>query len=301
MSSAASAPAAVPAPRTVSRERLFALVGVAVFCALAFVAVYLLAQTDTGRRIDDVAVNGGAVIGSRQFGAANHLLNAITTTSLAVIIVALVGVAVARRRPWLALCAAISIGGAVSLAQLMKRTLPQTDLAHYLDGLRFPSGHATIALSVGLAAVLIAPATRRRPVAIVAVLFAAAVGICAVAAGWHRASDVAGGFLLATGWTAAVAAVTLAASPHELGREHREVHSAGLHRFALALPVVAILIVVAGVGAAIIGHDAGRLRFIDVTPNFVAVAAGIAALATLSVAALVGSLGVLRDRVAPPL
>ena len=300
MSSTLSAPAAAHAPLPASRERLVALVGLAGFCALAFAAVYLIARTDTGRRIDDVAVAGGAVIGSRQFAAANHLLNAITTTSLAVIIVALVGVAVARRRPWLALCAAISIGGAVSLAQLMKRVLPQADLAHFLDGLRFPSGHATIALSVGLAAVLIAPARRRRPVAIVAVLFAAAIGVCAVAAGWHRASDVAGGFLLATGWTAAVAAVTLAVSPRELRREHRERHSPDLHRFARALPVVAILIVVAGVAAAIVGHDAGRLRFIDVTPNFVAVAAGITALATLSVAALVGSLGVLRDRVAPP-
>ena len=286
--------------RSASRERLVALAGLALLCVVGFVAVYLVARTDAGRRIDDVAVAGGSVIGSRQFAAANHLLNTITTTSLALIIVALVGVAVARRRPWLALCAAVSVGGAVSLAQLMKRVLPQADLAHYLDGLRFPSGHATIALSVGLAAVLIAPARRRGPVAIVAVLFAAAIGICAVAAGWHRASDVAGGFLLATGWTAAVAAVTLAASPRELRREHRERHTPDLHRFAQALPLVAMLIVTAGIAAAIIGHDAGRLRFIDVTADFVAVAAGITALATLSVAALVGSLGVLRDRVAPP-
>ncbi len=300
MSFTADAPVTVRARRRVSRERLLALVGLAAFCALAFAVVYVLAGSPAGRRIDDVAVAGGAIVGSRQFVAANHLLDVITTTSLGFMIVALAAVAILRRRPWLALCAAASVGGAAILAQLLKADLPQERLALYAEGLRFPSGHSTIALALGLAAVLIAPSRLRVPVAVVAVLFASAIGICVVAAGWHRSSDVAGGFLLATGWTAALAAATLAASPRELRREHRERDAGALHRFAGALPVLAVFVVAGGVMFALAWDDAGRLRFVDVTANFVAVAAGITALAALSVAALVGSLGVLRDRVAPP-
>ena len=289
---------AAPLP-TASRRRLLALVGLAALCLVGFLTVYLVARGDAGHQIDEAGIAGRTAIGTQSFRAADLLLNVITVSSLALAIIALGLVAVARGRPLLALLAAAAIGGSVAIAQVLKVVLPQRDLAGYDVGLRFPSGHSTIALSLALAAVLVAPAVLRRPLAVLGVVFASAVGIATVAAGWHRPSDVAGGFLLASGWTAGLTAMTLAASPRDLRSEHRAAVARPLDRLRTGLLWGAAAVIATGIGVAVGGHEAGRLRFVHVTPNFVAIATGITALAALALAALVGSLGVLRERLAP--
>jgi membrane-associated phospholipid phosphatase len=61
----------------------------------------------------------------------------------------------------------------------------------------FPSGHATAAMSIALAAVIVCPPHLRARVAPAAGLYALAVGLALPIVGWHFPSDVLGGFLVA--------------------------------------------------------------------------------------------------------
>jgi membrane-associated phospholipid phosphatase len=61
----------------------------------------------------------------------------------------------------------------------------------------FPSGHATAAMSIALAAVIVCPAKLRPRVAPVAALYALAVATSILVLGWHFPSDVLGGFMVA--------------------------------------------------------------------------------------------------------
>src|SRR5207237_6468526 len=71
----------------------------------------------------------------------------------------------------------------------------------------FPSGHATVAMALALAVVVVSPRVLRAPLAVAGAVYAAAVGISLVALGWHYPSDVLGGFIVAAAWSAAAVAV----------------------------------------------------------------------------------------------
>jgi membrane-associated phospholipid phosphatase len=64
----------------------------------------------------------------------------------------------------------------------------------------FPSGHSTAAMTLAIATVMVVPARLRPLAAVVGGGLALSLGISVVLQGWHFPSDVAGGFLLATGW-----------------------------------------------------------------------------------------------------
>ena len=74
----------------------------------------------------------------------------------------------------------------------------------------FPSGHSTVAMSLAVGAVLVAPRRLRGTVALAGVAYAAAVAGATVVTGWHRPSDTIGGGFVAVGWGAAVAAILVA-------------------------------------------------------------------------------------------
>jgi membrane-associated phospholipid phosphatase len=80
------------------------------------------------------------------------------------------------------------------------------DIVH-VDPSSWPSGHATAALALVLAALIVAPAGLRGLVAAAGLGFAAVVGVAVVGLGWHFPSDVAGGYLIAA--CAACAGVSL--------------------------------------------------------------------------------------------
>ena len=63
-----------------------------------------------------------------------------------------------------------------------------------------PSGHATAAMSLALAGVLVAPRRARWAAAVIGSGWRLRVGASVVAVGWHFPSDVIAGYLLATGW-----------------------------------------------------------------------------------------------------
>jgi hypothetical protein len=69
---------------------------------------------------------------------------------------------------------------------------------HQLGAAAFPSGHATGAMALALAAVLVA-APRLRPLAVaVGAAYAIAVSTSILVLGWHFPSDVFGGMLVAS-------------------------------------------------------------------------------------------------------
>lgn len=230
--------------------------------------------------------------------ATARLLDTISVGSLVLAAAGLVAVALARRRYRQAVAAAAVMAGANLTTQILKPALGRLDPlggdAERLSEGIFPSGHATVAMSLALALVIVVPAPLRPVAAVIGVGYAGAVGVGLVLLGWHFPSDVVGGFLVAALWAAAAVAwlrqpersqaVTMAPAPRV---------RAGL-RVALAVAVVMALAVAVAIGMRVndLGEVAeyGRLR-----TAFIGGAAVIAALALAlppSVAALM-----LRGRV----
>jgi membrane-associated phospholipid phosphatase len=124
---------------------------------------------------------------------------------------ALLAVALARSRPRVALAMVAVMGLAPLTAETLKPLLAQPhDVVGgvYIGAASWPSGHATAALSLVLAALLACPPRLRPLVAGVGTVFVLAVGCSLLILQWHMPSDVLGGYLVASCWAAlAVAAV----------------------------------------------------------------------------------------------
>jgi membrane-associated phospholipid phosphatase len=115
--------------------------------------------------------------------------------------------AFARGRSRVALATAALLAGANVTTQLLKPALaqprPHALLGHLptLSAASWPSGHATAAMSLALAAVLASPARWRPAVAAVGAVFAVAISYSMLTIDAHYPSDILGGFLVATTWT----------------------------------------------------------------------------------------------------
>src|SRR4051794_13935025 len=181
------------------------LVALAAFFALYGVAV----RTQVGQRADEAALVGGRVAPQRAQSGAHLLLRFVSIGSLSAAVIALGALAWLWRRPWLILLPAAVVGISLLASELFKLViLSRPDLwASSLEGNTYPSGHTTIATSLGLSAVLIAPERLRAAVAVVAALFAGGVGILVVTADWHRPSDSLGSYALCLAVAAGVVAL----------------------------------------------------------------------------------------------
>jgi membrane-associated phospholipid phosphatase len=154
-------------------------------------AVALYDFTLLGRpRVDDLAK------------ALLHLLDPLLYTLWGVLLIA---VALGRRQPRAAFAVALVLGLAPLTAETLKPLLAHPHAR--IDGSEitaasWPSGHATAAAALALCAVLVAPQRLRPIVAMLGAMFAAGVGFSLLLLAWHLPSDVAGGYLLGTLWTA---------------------------------------------------------------------------------------------------
>jgi len=177
-----------------------------------------------GQHADEAALVGGRSAPERAQSGANRLLRFISVSSLAAAVLALGALAWLWRRPWLIVLPAAIVVLSLLATEVFKLVIFQRpDLwPSTLAGNSYPSGHTTIATSLGLSAVLIAPTRWRGWVALAAALFAGGVGILVVTADWHRPSDPLGSYAL----TLAIAAGTIAAlqrwGPKELAAGHVE-------------------------------------------------------------------------------
>jgi membrane-associated phospholipid phosphatase len=119
--------------------------------------------------------------------------------------IALVAIALSRRRKHVALAVALVLSLAPASAELLKPLLahPHAQVVPlYIKGASWPSGHATAATALLWCVLLVAPSSWRRALALVGVVLLAAVGCSLLILAWHMPSDVIGGYLLGTLWFA---------------------------------------------------------------------------------------------------
>jgi uncharacterized protein (TIGR03382 family) len=187
-----------------------------VLAVMACALVYVVALgTRWGLHADAKALPGGTsgITWERAHAAASRAVHTIHSATIAVGALAAALVALRRRRRDLAVVAVTTLAGANLTTFVLKPLLAHADplggeAARSLDA-SFPSGHATAAMSLALVAVIVAPRGWRPWVAIAAAGYAATVGVALVLRFDHYPSDVVGGYLVATAWATAMAAIAL--------------------------------------------------------------------------------------------
>ncbi len=276
------------------------LVGLFVASVLTFLIVYLVGvHTTWGQRLDATALRGRTALQPRTIHAAHELLDTISIASLVLIGGLIVLIALARRRPLLAMGAAIVIGGSTVTSELLKRVILQRPDLGVVDavGFRasFPSGHTTVAFSLAVAALLVAPSRKRAVVGIAGALYAIGIGIGVVATANHRPSDPIGAVLVVTAWGSGVAAVLLSVSS-DAPRDERDRRVSP----ALALGGAALLaFAFIGLVGTVLAIRVDRLGTIAVSGAFAGACAAITGAILLATAMMLAALrGVSLD---PPL
>lgn len=175
---------------------VLAMAGLLGLAATSYVAL----RTSPGLSLDSRLLNAVSSTSLAQYQLHSDLRGA-SRWSILVLALACALLALLRPRlgPWLG--AVIVIGGANVAAQVLQHdvfTRPLGDPG--ANGL--PSKHMTVALSVGLAAVLVAPAARRSIVVIGVSAATTLAGVALVLGRWHRPSDVIAAVFLCMVWAA---------------------------------------------------------------------------------------------------
>jgi membrane-associated phospholipid phosphatase len=270
------------------------LVVTAVVSVLLGVLGYFIAvHTRFGQQVDTASVEGRTLDLAVQ-QAVGRALDTVSITSIAIVTAALMVVAFLRRRPRLAVGIAVLVVGANVTTQVLKDVLERP---RFLDGTpsltSFPSGHATVAMSLALALVLVVPVRLRLPIAVVGLAYAVVVGTAALTSAWHRASDVLGADLVALAWAAAVAAWLVAPTAGAGARRDRERAPRQLAVQTLDMVVVIATVVVLVAMLAMSVKLVRDVRMSEFNVGFPYVASVIAIVfgAAAAVAALLGALG----------
>ncbi len=197
-----------------SSQPVTVLVALGITCIAIVGGVYAVAvRTYVGQRADEAALVGRNTERVVQ-QATTHVLNTISVTSLVLAGLALALLALSRRRPRLAIGVGVMIIGANVTSQLLKtELLTRPDLLHRPHAATtpsFPSGHATVAMSLALGLVLVVPPRLRVIAGSIGITYAVLIGAGTLTGGWHRPSDVIAAYLIATAWTLIVAACIIA-------------------------------------------------------------------------------------------
>jgi membrane-associated phospholipid phosphatase len=203
--------------------------------------------------------------------ASETLINTISIGSLVLLGGALVVIALLLRRGRAAVAAGLVIAGANATTQILKPLI-----GHH----RFPSGHATVAMSLAVATVLVATPGWKLLAGLVGAAYAAGIGVALVIEGSHFPSEVAVGYLVAGAWAGALAA----AFP-----EPSEPRPATSGRLGLATAAVAIVAFAIAVAVAVLEHPDIVVRVQDRTK----LAFALAVLAGLALA-VAGALAVIQ-------
>jgi membrane-associated phospholipid phosphatase len=199
-----------------SRPGTAGALGVAALCLLALALIWVVAELVPAAQLrDSLALHDFTLLSRPHVDAvAELLLHLLDPVVFILWGAALVALALARERPRVALAVVTVMGMAPLTSETLKPLLAHPHMrvgAVHIGAASWPSGHSTAALALVLAAVLVAPARLRPLVATSGALFAAAVGGSLLILAWHMPSDVLGGYLVATLWTALVVAALRAA------------------------------------------------------------------------------------------
>jgi membrane-associated phospholipid phosphatase len=213
-------------------------------------------QTVVGQRVADLILYGRGAADLTVLGAATETLAAVSLAFGATALLGIVALALAFGGFGLATAAVVLLVGANLTAQGLQLLLERPNLlgdVAYATGNSFPSGHVTLASSLGLACILVVPRQIRTPVAGAAATLIAVVGASTIIAGWHRLADVEGGMLISLAWASLVTAIVVRAQgwiPRRTWRRGRATTIAGA----------------AGAVAVILGAVVIAFAFVDATP-----------------------------------
>jgi len=240
------------------RQLLIAAAG----CAIAFVALLAAIYLSWDVRVFDATAMDGFLDVQRPWldGLIEGTAHLGDADAVGLLGVALAAIALARGRPRHAVAVVLLLALTSVSSQLLKAVIdyPRHEALLSVAEVKpaaFPSGHATAAMTLALCGVLVAPARLRPLAALAGTVFALAVSYSVVSLGWHFPSDVAGGFLVATGWTLVALAALRRAAARWPERTVREGARAALERTtdraaeAGLTAVLAALALVATLGA----------------------------------------------------
>jgi membrane-associated phospholipid phosphatase len=204
--------------------------------------LYVVAvRSPLGQALEDLVLWGRPTGDAEAVELAWRALATLTLAVAAGATAGLAGVALAVGRPFLAFGVVVAIAGANLTTQLLKEVvLDRPNLVGsgaYAYGNSFPSGHVTLAASLALAALLVAPRRLRSLVALGGAAYVGVVGISTLTAGWHRLADAVGAILVALAWSGLVAAVVVATR----GSMPRRTWHAGSSRLATRILLVGAL------------------------------------------------------------
>lgn len=172
------------------------LVGMLGLVATAYVAM----RTSRGIRLD-LAASDAVSSPARVLGHFYAGMAWVSVGSVGVSLLVCVAFALLQRRFDLAVGAVVVIvGGNVTTQVLKYDVFPHVDLSPEPSGL--PSGHTTVALSVALAAVIVAPSAWRSIVAIVVSATSSFMGVGLVLGRFHAPADVLAATFVCVIWAA---------------------------------------------------------------------------------------------------
>jgi membrane-associated phospholipid phosphatase len=214
--------------------------------------------TEAGQRLENLGLAGSALRDQVDREGSLLSLSQISMASFGIAILVVFGTALIRRRPGLGILAAVVMIVSVALAEIMKELVARPELVSgpaWLLRNSFPSGHATVAASIAVGALLVAPGRLRWLVVPAGAIYVAVIGQATQIAGWHRLSGALGGVLIVF-IVASIALVVLAlagqVAASEDGRVHRRIRLGllvaggvvlALGALILALPVLFPLLV----------------------------------------------------------
>lgn len=182
-----------------------ACVGVGLLCTVALVWLGERSQrTPLGQALDQAGMDvvvGDQATTRRLVG----VLGNVSLGSIALAVLVLVGIAVVRDRYAAAAAACVLVLGANATTQAIKALGDRSDFG-YLTVESFPSGHATVVVSLVLAALLIAPDPARTTVSLVGSAAITVTAAATLVASWHRPADILGALLVSLLWGTAVLA-----------------------------------------------------------------------------------------------
>jgi membrane-associated phospholipid phosphatase len=191
------------------RRRLLLAAGL---CAAAAAAVWVVAVHVGGVQTLDLRVVRRLewLGGYRGWQVTRDVLSFFDPAPYAVLAVAVIGGALAARRPRSALAVAALLAGSALTTQALKHVLATQrpfPRIHYLPPTSWPSGHTTAAVALSLALVLVSPRRLRPAVAVTGAAVSAAVGFSLLVQASHYPSNVLGGCLVSAAWACLVAAL----------------------------------------------------------------------------------------------
>jgi membrane-associated phospholipid phosphatase len=206
-----------PAPAVRDRRAVVVVVALLV-AAASFVGVYVLwrvfVDTLAGQQVENAALQGALHGQTQLWRVAERVLDVVSVSFIAAVLVGAMLIAALRRRWSLAVQVAVLMIGANLTTRVLKTwVLYRPDLgveASY--GNTLPSGHTTAAASISAALLLVVPPRVRPWAAVLGAGYTTATGVSTLIGQWHRPSDVVAAVLVVLAWTA-IACALVALTP----------------------------------------------------------------------------------------